>query len=301
MSLNNIDKITPREMSDDMMRRIDFLGDEKTSKEYYVTNTSGAWKEGAVIPQGTLVSNIIEGMLDSSFTPIYKSPELYFDITTAYETGDTFSPIIQPVFVKNDGGEVTGYELYRTVNGVETQVKDSLVINAYNETGITTDTTGELVSYRAVVHYAEGEYKKDEDGYDIEGKILAGKLECTVKIICYRASFFEASSTESTPVTTSEEIRLFPNKIKDNATSGTKMELQCLAGTTRVTFAFPKSAGDSCVIKSSVLGYDVTGAFVESEVIVEGSNKRNSDIYKVFTYIPAVPFPTTDTYTLTIK
>lgn len=301
MSINNFDKITSREVSDELMSKIDFLGTKKTSKEYYVNTTTGAWKRGQIIPEGTLVSDIIEGILDSSFIPLYISPEFKFDITTSYEIGSTFSPIIIPTFNKNDGGEVTSYKLFREVNGVETQVIDSLVINGYIEENISTNFTGELVKYRAVVTYAEGEYKYDEDNNPIEGKILDGELETSVTIVCYRSTFYDASSTERNAVTTSDQIRALNNKVSYNITSGDKVELFCPAGTTRVTFACPSTFGNGCKIQSDVLGYDVSGAFILSEVEVEGANNSNIELYNVFTYIPAVPFPTDDTYILILR
>lgn len=301
MSVNNFDKITSREVSDELMEKIDFLGDKKTSKEYYVNTPNGTWEKGQVIPKGTLVSDIIEGLLDASFEPLYKSPELRFDITTSYEIGATFSPVVIPTFVQNDGGEVTSYKLFREVNGVETQVIDSLVIRGYIEENINTNTAGVLVKYRAVVTYAEGAYKYDSENRPIEGNILEGEIESEVTIICYRAAFYEANNSLSTPVTSSAEIRGLANKVDYNITTGDNISLLIPAGTKRVTFAYPASIGNGCKIVSDVLGYDVSGAFVLSKVEVKGANETNSAIYNVYTYIPAVSFPTEDTYILIMK
>jgi len=300
MSINNNDKITSRELSDEVLNKIDYLGTTKTSKEYYVSEPVGTWEKGQVIPAGTLVSDIFEGIFDSSYTPLYVSPELRFDITTSYEIGSTISPVIIPTFVQNDGGEVTSYKLFREVDGVETQVVDSLTINGYIEKGITTDTIGTLVKYRAVVSYNEGYYKYDENNQPIDGNILAGEMETVAEIICYRAAFYEASLTSSDPVTTSGEIRSLENKLPNNIAVGDRINLVCPAGTTRVTFAFPSSIG-SAKILSDVLGYDITGAFVLSNVTVQGANANGNTDYNVYTYIPAVPFPTEDTYILLIK
>lgn len=301
MALNSNDKITSREISDELRNKIDFLGTTKTSKEYYVNRDAGSWKTGQVIPEGTLVSDIIEGILDTSFTPLYISPEFKFEITDSYEIGSTFSPVIIPTFIQNDGGEVTSYQLYREVDGIEEQVIDSLVINGYIEENINTNKTGTLVKYRAVVTYAEGEYKYDENNQPIEGKILAGECETSVEIICYRTAFYEANSTAVSPITTSDEVRALVNKDERNLTTGDKISLICPKGTTRVTFAYPATVGNGCKILSDVLGYDITGAFVLSQIYVKGANESNIELYNVFTYIPAVPFPTEDTYILLIK
>ena len=301
MSINNHDKITSREVSDELLNKIDFLGTTKTSKEYYVNREAGSWKQGQIIPEGTLVSDIIEGILDSSFTPLYVSPEFKFEISTDYEIGSTFSPVIIPTFIQNDGGEVTSYKLFREVDGVETQVVDSLVINGYIEEGITTDKVGVLAKYRAVVTYAEGEYKYDKENQPIEGKILAGDVEATVEIMCYRTTFYEASSTETVAVHTSDEVRDLAEKASFNVASGNEIRLFCPAGTTRITFAFPNTLNLTTKVYSDMLGYDVTGAFVFSKIEVEGANDYDSEEYKVATYIPAVPFPTDDIYILKLK
>lgn len=300
MAVNNIDKITSREVSDELLEKIDFLGSKKTSKEYYVSDDSGSWKKGQIIPAGTLVSDVIEGLFDSSFTPLYLSPEFKFEITTSYEAGAAFSPVIIPTFIQNDGGVVTSYKLFREVDGVETQVVDSLVINGYIENNISTDKIGTLVKYRAVVTFAEGEYKYDENNKPIEGKVIAGELETSTTIICYRVPFYEASYTETSEVTTSDQVRALANKLSHNLTTGDKIALPCPVGTTRVTFAYPSTIG-SCKIVSEVLGYDITGAFEVIGIEVEDANGANRVLYDVYTYIPAVPFPTEDIYTLTIK
>lgn len=301
MAVNNIDKITSREVSDELMNKIDFLGTTKTSKEYYVNTPVGTWEKGQIIPEGTLVSDIIEGILDPSFELLYTSPEFRFDTTDSYETGSTFSPVVIPTFIQNDGGEVTSYKLFREVDGIEKQVVDSLVINGYIEEGIETNKVGTLVKYRAVVSYAEGEYKYDENDQPIEGKILAGELETAIEIICYRAGFYEASPSATKPVSTSDEIRALTNKVDHNITIGDKIPLLIPAGSTRVTFAYPATIGNGCKIVSDVLGYDVSGAFTIQQIEVAGANELNSTIYNVYTYIPAVPFPTEDTYILIIK
>ena len=107
-------------------------------------------------------------------------------------------------------------------------------------------------------------------------------------------------NTGSTTPTTSANVRTLANSYL-NPVNGYSLTLNIASGTTRIVIAYPATLEDVSSIKYVELGNaEVKDTFVETLVNVEGANSFTAISYKVFTYLPSVPFGANATYNVTI-
>jgi hypothetical protein len=83
--------------------------------------------------------------------------------------------------------------------------------------------------------------------------------------------------------------------------NGTTFTLNITAGATSVKFAYPAALRDVSSVKYVELGNgEVKDTFILTNELVEGAVGFTSINYKVYTYIPAIPFGDAVTYSVTI-
>jgi hypothetical protein len=275
----------------------------KISEDITIIGQSlGGYTEGTVIPTGTLLTDYIKGISMKRIAATYVAPtiEIGTSVVTV-EAGSLVSPVINPVFTQNDAGNLTAYKLEKSANSTITTLEDVAAITSHTDADITIGDGSSVVAYITTASYAEGIIKNDNLGDPSPtGHIVAGNVTDTLTYDGVRKGFSANEAGPTIACTTSAEVRGL------TATAGTVTEgnarfvLNCKTGDTRVTFAYPATIKDFTSVVSKALGYNVGGNFEKTTVQVEGANGYTAIDYKVFTYIPAVPFPTDDTYTVNI-
>ena len=260
--------------------------------------TSGMYTSGDNIPAGTNLETIIANLLQKVTLPTYTAPSLSLSGTspTTVEAGTVMNITLNTSFFKNDAGDVTSFKLYK--NG-------SLIYSGTNIQSFTDSNVliGESsIVYRAEVTYADGVIKKTNLGVDYPtGRILAGTVSSSnVTYLGIRKAFYGTNLLSNDINTTSAEIRsLTPSTAK--ASEGNVFTINIPMGTKKVMLAYPANLRNVSSIKYvEGMNADVKAAFELQLIDVYGANSFTPIQYKVYTYIPAVPFTANVTYTVTI-
>lgn len=272
----------------------------KTTKEIQVKGqTLGSYKDGDVIPAGESLTSILTKQFAKQIPPTYSAPTYSISPgSRAYESGETVDLNVTGTFTQRDAGALTAYKLVKTISGENTDVVTGAAIQPYNEEGVTV-LDGGNVKFTGTVTYADGAIKNDNLGEPYpQGSIKAGSLTSAFTLTGQRKCFYGKDKLKAA-CANSGEVRALPQNVL-NPGNGTKLSIAIAEGDTRITFAYPATLRDVSSVISSTLNLDVKGTFTKEVVKVEGANGYQAIDYKVYTYLPAIPFASTDTYTVTI-
>lgn len=261
--------------------------------------TLGSYKDGDEIPIGETLTNILKKQMAKQIPPTYNAPTMSMSPSSqSLESGTNVNPTVTSSYNKRDGGEVTNYKLERIVNGQSTAVINGNSIQPYEQEQIMVQDGG-LLKFTASIDYAAGPIKEDNLGDPYPStSIKAGKLTNTITYTGQRKTFY-GKDQQTVAANNSAGVRSLPQNVL-NASNGTKLTINIAKGDKRVTFAYPATLRDVSSVLSSALNLNVKDTFVKTLIEVEGANGYNPIQYKVFTYIPAIPFASSDTYTVTI-
>ena len=259
--------------------------------------TQGGYSDGNVIPAGTSLEDVVKNMLQTIIPPTYASPTLGLVGTGSgnSEAGTTITPTLTPSFLQKDGGAITLY----TLNRLGSPVFSAAAAAPFSDTPFILGDTA--VSYQASAAYDQGPIKDDNQGNPTPaGQIAASStLSNTVSYTGKRRLFYSFDTGIAAPVASADVRALSHNILAPVA--GTTITLNIPAGTTRVVIAYPATIRDMVSVKYVELGNgEVKDTFVLSNVDVEGADGFTAISYKVYTYVPAVPFGDAVTYNVTI-
>lgn len=134
-----------------------------------------------------------------------------------------------------------------------------------------------------------------------EGQIKGGSKTATSSAITgYRNSFY-GTTTDKEATTDSAIIRGLAQKSNRAYTNGSTFTVNVPVGALRVIIAYPATLRDLTSVKDvNGMNADITSAFVQSTVDVEGASSYLAIPYKVYTQDFANPNDVNDTYTVTI-
>lgn len=271
-----------------------------TTREIVIKGqTLGSYKDGDTIPVGETLMNILSKQFAKQIPPTYEAPTYSINPGNgAYEAGESISFNVSGSFVQKDAGPLTKYTLNKIVNGHSEEVKNTTTIETYREENLTV-LDGGTIKFTGRVTYEDGEIKNDNLGVPYPtGQIKGDSLSQTFTITGQRKVFY-GKDKETDPCEDSDDVRALPQNAL-NPANGTKLSIAIKTGDTRVTFAYPATLKDVQSVISTALNLDVKGTFNKETLEVEGANGFDAIQYKVYTYIPAIPFASDDTYTVTI-
>lgn len=156
------------------------------------------------------------------------------------------------------------------------------------------------LKYKMTIGYDQGVVAHDstKQPSNPEVRIQAGnKSQETAAYTCYR-NFFYGHTTDVEALTSDKIRALTPSNAAYRAQTIT---ITVPAGAKRVVIATIGTAtGVTKVINKSAMNADMTTAFTQSTVAVEGANKFKAVDYKVWTYQPAVAYENQTTLEVTL-
>ena len=274
----------------------------KTTKEIQVKGqTLGSYKDGDVIPAGESLTSILTKQFAKQIPPTYAAPTYAISPgSKTYESGEKITLNVSGTFTQKDAGVLKTYTLRQTVTGGVTAdlIVDATSINPYNAEDLTV-FDGTSIKFTGTVTYGNGEIKNDNLGEPYpQGSIKAGSLSSSLTLTGQRKCFYGKDKLKAA-CANSAEVRALPQNVL-NPANGTRLTVAIAEGDTRITFAYPATLRDVSSVISSTLNLDVKGTFNKEIVQVEGANGYKAIDYKVYTYIPAIPFTSADTYTINI-
>ena len=215
------------------------------------------YKDGDVISMGTTMTKALKGLLQKVIHPTYKAPTLNLGVTPTlieYNVSNTIT--LTPTFTKNNGGNVTGYTIYK--NGTELHTGGS-TLEGYTDT-ITPNSTSNIV-YKYTVNYGDGGILQNNKGEDDEtGRIMASSVskEGTVKVVypTYIGVVDNGSVNASTILANCEKL------VRTNTTLERKFTASFK------TIVFVTSGNLTSIINQN--GYEVISNFVKETVNING-------------------------------
>lgn len=261
----------------------------------------GSYNDGDTVDAGTSFQTVFENMFRVTIPPDYFRPSLkLLPDDYSVEVGTYIQINLLHSYSQNDGGDASTFTITRTHDMVDSIIRNGLPVVDVSDFSLDQVSLGANLKYVSKVDYSEGIIKNDNLGnpYPV-GHVLDGSISDSLTVTGVRAYFFDDTTDITTP-TLSSEIRALSGKGL-NPQNGTTFTINIASGTTRVVFAYPDTLQAVSSVKYVELGNgEVKDTFSLSLVNTEGVNGYSGINYKVYTYLPAVPFGDNATYNVTI-
>lgn len=258
----------------------------------------GMYADGQLIPKDTPILDVVKNILTKVENPVYIQPTLLMSTSQelTVESGTTIAPELVIAFEKNDAGDLTGFRILEGLTELESDVAvvSPFVVPAHR----IIDT---VEQYKSEADYGDGPVKFNNLGTDYPvGQISTGtKVSNTIAVRGVRKAFYGTDAASKAIYTTSEEIRNLNGLL--NIVQGMNIEIAIPLGTQKVTFAYPETIRDVLSVKYvEGMNVEIKDIFVNTVVNVEGAEGGNGINYKVYTYVPTVPFQKDVNYVVTI-
>lgn len=259
--------------------------------------TQGSYSNGNVITLGTPLEDVIKNMLQTIIPPTYAAPTLSLagSGTLTVEAGTTITPTLTPTFTQRDGGSALTYTLKKDGATIYTNATAS----AQADTGFIIGDTA--VNYQATDTYNQGPIKNDNQGNaSPTGQIAAGTATSNTVTYSGKRYLFYTADTGVTAPADSAAVRFLTTKVL-NPANGSAFTLNIPAGTARVVFAYPATLRDVTSVKYVELGNgEVKDTFTLTTFNVEGAAAFTAIGYKIYSYVPAMPYGDAVTYQVVI-
>lgn len=258
----------------------------------------GMYADGQLIPKDTPILDVVKNILTKVENPVYIQPTLLMSTSQelTVESGTTIAPELVIAFEKNDAGDLTGFRILEGLTELESDVAvvSPFVVPAHR-------IIDNVEQYKSEADYGDGPVKFNNLGTDYPvGQISTGtKVSNTIAVRGVRKAFYGTDAASKAIYTTSEEIRNLNGLL--NIVQGMNIEIAIPLGTQKVTFAYPETIRDVLSVKYvEGMNVEIKDIFVNTVVNVEGAEGGNGINYKVYTYVPTVPFQKDVNYVVTI-
>lgn len=277
----------------------------RTTKDYTLNGTDlGSLQNGATIPEGTSIDDLLNLITQKAIAPTYTQPTVSLarsgegTAAGSYETGTTITPILTATFNQNDAGDLTKLAVLK--GGSEA---GSDTTSPYTYTGEATVLGDETITFTAQATYGDGEVKNNNLGEpDATGQIKAGTKTSSNFVYAGARNMFYSTGVGEIPEITSDYIRGLSNK-KLSPTQGYNFTINMAVGQQFFIIAYPSTIRDINKI-NYVEGNDPNMAASLTKETVNVADARGGDNgsieYKVFYYKAATPFAAPGTMQVTI-
>ena len=238
----------------------------------------GAYPKGTVFTSDMLLNDIIKGAFIT-----YLQPNVTFTPTSnkTFEIGTNYTGEELKAVITKQSNNIVSVKFYENTTEL------------YSDTS--TATNGGTVTYT----YSTS---NNDTNFKLKCVVDDGQSPVTIErsINFVRKGFYGTSSSSTTPVATSADVRALSNSFL-SPSSGSNFTINIPSGATLVTIAVPSTRTLKSVIYVEGMNSDVKDTFVLSTVNVEGANNYTGIDYTVYSYIPAIPFPNNATYKVTLN
>lgn len=280
----------------------------RTQQAYTLNGTSiGALAEGAVIPAGTSIDELLNMIVAKAIPATYTKPSVAVSVTSGksagnYEVGTSITTSIKSVFTKNDAGDIVSNTIYK--DGVQVTTGATSTVSAADQTFVVPAGT---VRFNSSASYEDAPVKTNNLGQESKenwfaaGSVSSGNLDFVGK----RKAFYGAGNG-GVPTLTSQVVRgLAASKMSPAA--NTILEIPVAIGQQHVIFAYPATLRDvNQVMYVETNDTGMASSFTKSTVSVGGADATESSVgnyatdYKVYSYAMAAPAAAPMTFKVTI-
>jgi hypothetical protein len=276
----------------------------------------GAISSGDTIPAGSTLDDFIKQLVEKTYYPTFtpQTVQLTSNLSSSVESGTSGSVNLTSTFNKGSiNGQLVSniwipsqFQDYRAGNAAQYNFSGSGIVGSVNNglTNTYTVSAYQIVdgsnTWNTIVNHLTGPQPLDSTGANYSTPAPSGSVSAGVTVNGYRKAFYGSDSSSTTVYTTSNEVRGLSGSTL-NPHNGSTFTINIPIGAKMVIFAYPATLEDVATVKYvEGLNAEVKGIFNKTLVNVAGQNGYSPISYKVYTYIPAVPFPSTATYNVTI-
>lgn len=289
--------------------RIDGLGNEFLSKDDTVTESVtsngvgsiGGISDGMTIPAGMSFQEFLNALLVKAIPATYtqSTSSISDNVDTTIEIGQTFSPVLTITYNQNDSGAPIESRFYK--NGILINT-DSTIPFQHTASSEDFSVDGQTLQYSGQVDHQQGAQKFDNLGNPSgDPSVLVparvGLTTNTITIYGRRRIFYGKNNQAPSGV---EDVRSF--QWSQFSTINT-FSVSVSVGDVSVEIGIPSHKTLSSAIFVGSLTNDETSTFLSTEQIVStnGAENKYPDNYKVYRYVPSVPFGSNAVYNFTLS
>ena len=276
----------------------------RSTKDYTLNGTDlGALQNGATIPQGSSIDDLLNLITQKAIAPTYTQPTVSLaksgNGTAAgnYEAGTSITPILTATFNKNDAGDLTKLAILKGGSEV-----GSDTTSPYTYTGEAMVLGDETITFTAQATYGDGPVKNNNLGTpDATGQIKAGtKTSSALSYVGQRNAFwgYGAGTIESP---SSDQIRGLQNK-RLNIAANNVVSIAIATGSQHIIFALPAPRTLKQVSYDDLGDKGMLSAFSKTTVQVADARGVSNGMkdYNVYVYNMSTPSAATMNFSFTI-
>lgn len=277
----------------------------RSTKDYTLNGTDlGALQNGATIPQGSSIDDLLNLITQKAIAPTYTQPTVSIaksgngTAAGSYEAGTSITPILTATFNKNDAGDLTKLAILKGGSEV-----GSDTTSPYTYTGEATVLGDETITYTAQATYSDGPVKNNNLGNpDATGQIKAGTKTSSALSYVGQRQLFWGTGVGELPTLNSDTIRGLANK-RLNPTQGYSWNIPIAIGQQYVIFAYRSNLRDvNEVMYVETNDTGMAASFTKTLVnVADARGGENGQVeYKVYSYRMAAPAAAAMTFKVTI-
>lgn len=277
----------------------------RSTKDYTLNGTDlGALQNGATIPQGSSIDDLLNLITQKAIAPTYTQPTVSLaksgNGTAAgnYEAGTSITPILTATFNKNDAGDLTKLAILKGGSEV-----GSDTTSPYTYTGEAMVLGDETITFTAQATYGDGPVKNNNLGSpDATGQIKAGTKTSSALSYVGQRNLFWGTGVGELPTLNSGTIRGLTNK-RLNPTQGYSWNIPIAIGQQYVIFAYRSNLRDvNEVMYVETNDTGMAASFTKTLVnVADARGGENGQVeYKVYSYRMAAPAAAAMTFKVTI-
>ena len=278
---------------------------DRSSKDYTLNGTDlGALQNGATIPEGTSIDELLNMITQKAIAPTYTAPTVSIaksgsgTASGSYEAGTSITPVLTATFNKNDAGNLTKLAVLK---GSEEVGSDTT--SPYTYTGEAIVLGDETITFKAQATYEDGDIKNNNLGTpDATGQIKAGTKDSSNFTYTGQRNLFWGTGVGELPELDSDTIRGLTNK-KLNPTQGYSWNIPIAIGQQYVIFAYRATLRDvNEVMYVETNDTGMANSFTKTSVqVADARGGENGQVeYKVYSYRMAAPAAAAMTFKVTI-
>lgn len=277
----------------------------RSTKDYTLNGTDlGALQNGATIPQGSSIDDLLNLITQKAIAPTYTQPTVSLaksgegTAAGSYEAGTSITPILTATFNKNDAGDLTKLAILKGGSEVSSDTT-----SPYTYTGEATVLGDETITYTAQATYSDGPVKNNNLGNpDATGQIKAGTKTSSALSYVGQRQLFWGTGVGELPTLNSDTIRGLANK-RLNPTQGYSWNIPIAIGQQYVIFAYRSNLRDvNEVMYVETNDTGMAASFTKTLVnVADARGGENGQVeYKVYSYRMAAPAAAAMTFKVTI-
>ena len=277
----------------------------RSTKDYTLNGTDlGALQNGATIPEGSSIDDLLNLITQKAIAPTYTQPTVSLaksgNGTAAgnYEAGTSITPILTATFNKNDAGDLTKLAILKGGSEV-----GSDTTSPYTYTGEAMVLGDETITFTSQATYVDGPVKNNNLGSpDATGQIKAGTKTSSALSYVGQRNLFWGTGVGELPTLNSGTIRGLTNK-RLNPTQGYSWNIPIAIGQQYVIFAYRSNLRDvNEVMYVETNDTGMAASFTKTRVnVADARGGENGQVeYKVYSYRMAAPAAAAMTFKVTI-